>query len=166
MKRIFLILVVAILIYVLGRQVVLLFVPDETRITWLLQEVVDRFNERDNSGCRAHLASDYQHKSPRLDNGRLRALLARLFLKGVHPETHAFRYRADLQTLEEGAVSVGGGNPKTANGRAIVHLSEEQKGKTIVLWEVRLEAELEKAGSGWEIKRTRHETIDGRMPVR
>ena len=91
MKRIFLILVVAIVIYVLGRQVVLLFVSDETRSTWLLQEMIDSFNERDNSGCRAHLASDYLHKSPRLDNDRLRALFASLLLKGVLPETYEFR---------------------------------------------------------------------------
>jgi hypothetical protein len=135
---------------------------DESRIRKLVRSSAAGFNSRDAGDAIAGLAEDFREETSGLDRAQVRLILIDLFLRGRDPGTKRFRYR--LEVPEESVeVTVDPAGARASLGLS-ARLQEGEGESSRLVWEARIEAELEKRKGGWKLKRSRYRTLKGRPP--
>lgn len=139
----------------------LALMSDEARIQALLQDMANGFNRSRAGAAVEGLADDFREETSSADRQTILQVLRVLFLRERDSKTKEFLYRVQLPT-EELKIEVLPDQRK-ANVDLVasffkLHGEEEQ-----LTWEVRINGDLEKGEEGWQIKRCRHETVQGRM---
>ena len=129
-------------------------VSDETRVRWLLQDAVQDFNATSKS-CMTPLADDWRDTTVReLDRATLSRAITALFFRFVDAKSKAFTLHL---TLPEDTLQID-----TEAGTATFELHLDEAGGA--LWHVRVDAQLEQVDGAWRVRRSSHETLQGRRP--
>ncbi len=158
-QRAFLGLVLIAATFFLIRGVVLRFVSDETRLRWIVEEMVAGYNDASLGPCVGPIADDWRHgSSTTLDREVLKGGLLRQFWNERDHRTKAFLYRVEVP---EDTLSI-----EVREGEATLDLEarfERLRGATWEpLWHIRIEAELDQLDGDWKIRRSSHEDLEGR----
>lgn len=163
MKRIPLFLFAAVLLFFGGRALRVAMASDATRIGWLLAEEAAAFDGASLLNLLPHFATDFRDDTTGIDQPRLRAAVAWLW-QNRRDAQGQFACRA---ALPEGAgvVEVDG---DTATARFPLQLLARDAPDTRdaePLWELQVEARLQRRNGAWWLVGSRHETTRGAQPV-
>lgn len=143
------------------RALVRALASDETRIRWRVEEMAEGFDATRMNPILAGLAHDFVDDGSGATKEELRAALAQAFLQRKDPVTKAFPWRVKLREGEPRA-RVAGGEPRTAEFDTELAFEESHGAEWTPCWRVRVHAELIDTDDGWKIRRTRVDTLDGR----
>jgi len=162
MKRVLIALALLLGLWFGGRAIWRASVSDETRIRWVVDEMVEGFNETIMNPILAGLAKDYRDETYNTSRDDLRAAAASVFFTAKDPETRAFPYRITWQAERIDVVAAAGDQPARANATLELTFHLKERGVESVVWRVRAPAVFEEREGEWVIVRTTAETIDGR----
>lgn len=165
MRRLLLALAAALVLFVVGRWVVLALVPETTRIRWRLESMCAGFNETRLAPCLEGVAATWQHEHSRLDRALFADSLRSVFFHEKDPESGRFPLRAEI---EPDSLEIELDDSDATRARALL------TGRFLVLeqaewssaWRARIELELARdAERGWQVVRSEHNDIeaDGRF---
>jgi hypothetical protein len=132
---------------------------DETRIRWMIDAMLEGFNDGRAGSVVDALASDFRDTTSGADRETVRQALVYLVMT-YRDANHDFRLKGEMDVV---AIDVGdeeGG--KTGRAEVIVRFFETSKLSGEPVWEVKVEILLVKPESGWRIRRTTHDTLRGR----
>ncbi len=158
LKRILVVVLVLVVGFLGVRSAIRALASDETKITWLIEDMAEGFNDGRAGTAVGGLAAEWRHEGSRVDRDLLREVLAREVLSartsrsGELPHRVAIPEELLLITVEEDFARV--------ECEAIFDERNEEEWKTV--WCVRIWAELERGEDGWRIVRSRHEDLVGR----
>lgn len=166
MRRLLLALAAALVLFVVGRWLVLALVPETTRIRWRLESMQDGFNETRLAPCLEGLAPLWRHRGGEVDRARFADALRAAFFNEKDPETGRFALRAEIEpdTLE---VELDADDDDKAVARCVGRFLVLERGAWSSAWRARLELELARDDErGWQVVRSEHEDLesDGRFP--
>ncbi len=136
---------------------------DATRIRMLVEECAAAFNDGSRSGCLEGFAEDFVDETSKIDRELLGRALAYLFLKEKHAETGQLRYRIEIDP-KEFPVTVESDGDAAKIPSVAVRFLRLRAGSYEPAWTIDVECELAKIDGRWRIRRTRHDTQDGRRP--
>jgi hypothetical protein len=158
MKRILLAALALAALVLTARYLFLALASDETKITWLIEEMEEGFDEGRAGTATSGLARDWSHGDSSIDRDTLRALLAQEFLTARQSSDRALRYRVEIPetTLE---IEVEG---DSADLRCEAVFESRRGEEWSTVWRVSVEVELRKGEGEWEIHASRHEDLEGR----
>ncbi|MCC6409753.1 MAG: hypothetical protein IT453_21545 [Planctomycetes bacterium] len=162
MRRLFLVLVGALALYVGGRALVHALASHETRIAWVIDDMVDGFNATRMNPILDGLDREFLDDTWGADRETVRAAAAHLFFNAVDGETKRFLYRAEW-TLTSITVSDG----PAPSAQVVLEASFfEKRGESEVLaWKVRVDGDMHLQPEGeWCFARTRTTTLEGEKP--
>ena len=140
------------------RELVLILASDETRITWLVEEMQAGWVDGDVGACTDGIALDWIHAGQTdVDHARL--------VQGLRGKFLRERQERVVRGLE---IPAGGLTIAVDGDRATVlceaRFLQVVDGAPRLVWHARLRAELERRDAGWLIVRSEHEDLDGRRP--
>ena len=140
----------------LGRALYRALASDETKIRWMVQDMVEGYDEGDVGDCIGPFAADWRHEGHEITRELLRGALIQTVLE----RDPATKERVSRVDLDEDAlvVTVDGASAHVA-GEA--RFSRLRRGAWEPVWTMRAEAELEKREEGWKIVRSRHQDVKG-----
>jgi hypothetical protein len=157
MKRILLVLVGAAALIFGGRALYRALASDETRIGWVIDDMVEGFNDTRMKPILAGLDKSFLDDTYGADRELVRAAAAHLFFQALDPETKRFLYRAECTV--EAIVVADGASEATATFEARFF---ERRGEDEELaWRARVEGELLEFEGDWRFVRSRTTTLDG-----
>jgi hypothetical protein len=159
-KRILLVLVALLLLYLGVRAIVHALASDETQIRWVVEDMTDGFNETRMNPIMTGLAQDFREDSRDADKELVRAGLAQLFLQSKDPQTKKFPFRAQVPEPEF-RVHVQSGEPRTAELDLVAQFEQSKGEEWHPTWKAHVHAELVLAPGGWKIRRAHLETLEG-----
>ena len=116
MRRVLFGVLAIVLLYFGVRAIVHFFASDETKIRWVVEDMVDGFNETRMNPVMTGLAQEFVHEDPPVHKDEARAMLAQMFLQDKDPQTKRFPYRVRVPE-EEFRLQVQRGEPRTAGAR-------------------------------------------------
>ncbi|MEX1024441.1 MAG: hypothetical protein WD226_05125 [Planctomycetota bacterium] len=158
MKRFLLVPLAAVAIYFAGRSLVMLFVSDETKIRWIVEEMQESFNDARAGGCLSPVADTWRHEdSAWLDRETLHGALVRTFFTERDRDK---RFLLRVEVPEDNLVIVV--TDDTADVRAAVKFLRREGEAWAVTWYFELEAEFRDGDDGWQIHRTSHRNVEGK----
>lgn len=157
MKQILVILAASVMTFVLGRMLVLAFVSDETKITWLIEEMEEGFNEGDLSECIGPLHDDWRHDDYPVNREYMKGGLFRAFREERDRET--FERTSKVEIVGDGIlVEV---EDDTARIEVEARFSRRRRDAWEETWHIKVFGDLEDGEDGWKIVRTRHDDVKG-----
>lgn len=155
MKRILLVAIAAAILFFGGRALYRALASDETRIGWVIDDMVEGFNHTRMNPILAGLDVSFLDDTYGVDRDTLRAAAAQLFFEAVDPVTKQFLYRAEC-TVEKLVVTDASA---TANLEARFFV---RKGESEALeWRASVEGELREQDGDWRFVRSRTTTVEG-----
>lgn len=165
MRRLLAALAAALVLFLVGRWVVLALVGDETRIRWRLESMVEGFNETRLAPVLEGVAPQWHHDHSRVDRELLAQLLRSVFFNEKDPESGRFPLRAEI---EPESLEVTLDEEREGRARALLtgRFLVLEEGEWSSAWLARLELELEEHDErGWQVVRSEHTDIeaDGRF---
>lgn len=159
MKRVLLLLALALVVVLGVRWVVLALVPDETKIRWVVEEMEEGFNEGSAKRSVSGLAEDWSHE-------HARGMTAELLQRYLFGEFQGMRAQGDHRLdarveVDEDELSIQvDGQEASLDGEAT--FSRLQAGEWVPNWRVRFHARLEDRDDGWLVVRSSSEDLEGR----
>lgn len=165
MRRPLAVLAAALVLFLVGRWVVLALVGDATRIRWRLESMVEGFNETRLAPVLEGVAPEFRHDHSRIDRGMLADLLRSAFFHEKDPQSGRFPLRAEIEqdTLE---VTLDAERPGHATALLTGRFLVLERGEWSSAWRARIELEwLEDDERGWQVVRSEHTDLeaDGRF---
>jgi len=165
MRRLLLALAAALVLFVVGRWVVLALVPQTTRIRWRLESMCEGFNETRLSPCLSGVAPTWRHASGGLDRERLTDALRSIFFHEKDPESGRFPLRAEIEpdSLE---IELDEADDARARAHLIGRFLVLEHGEWSSAWRARIGLELARDPErGWQVVRSEHTDLeaDGRF---
>lgn len=155
--RVLLVLLAVVLGFVALRELVHVFVPDETRIRWMLERMEEGYDEGRVRPCTEPFAPDWVHEGSSVGRGELVRGLQHRFLT---ERTSDGRLRQRVELDWGGMVlDVEGDQARVVT---VVTFEELRRDAWEPRWRARIEAELADGPDGWCIERSRHQTLSGR----
>lgn len=162
-------LILAAIVLVLGGLALRLLVQgmasDETKIRWMLEEMVEGFDEGQAGQSISGLARDWTHEGRPIDRDTIRGyVFGQTMQKG---KGLPFPWDAEVpeETLVIEVAPEGGSATLTAEVRfsELTGATSEEDGTWNERWHLRLEADVQETEDGWRIVSSRHEDIQGVM---
>jgi hypothetical protein len=165
MRRLLLALAAALVLFVVGRWVVLALVPETTRIRWRLEAMCAGFNETRLSPCLSGVAPAWRHAGSGLDRDRLTDALRSVFFHEKDPESGRFPLRAEIEpdSLE---IELDDEDDARARAQLIGRFLVLERGEWSSAWRARIALELARDPErGWQVVRSEHTDLeaDGRF---
>ena len=155
-KKVVLALLALVALYVGVRFVVGLLTPDETKIRRLVANMEDAYNRGDPGDCVEPVARDWRHERYEVD----RQLLFGALLQTAQERDRETRELLTRVTIDEDAATVD-----VQDDRATLELEalfeRRRAGEWRETWRIRVEAELEDEGDGWQVVKSRHQDLRG-----
>ena len=165
MKRVFLGLAAAFVLFLVGRAIVRAVVSDETKIRWMVEDMREGFDETRMDPILVAFAEGFRDVTSGADRQDVRSGLAYLFLTAKDPKTKAFPYRVEVTiarlSIEEG--SDGGRSAECDLEARFLDLRGSSEGEPEVAWEIAIASRWVHGEYGWRIASTTYETKSGRM---
>ncbi|MCE9593981.1 MAG: hypothetical protein K8S98_07305 [Planctomycetes bacterium] len=157
MKRILLAAIGAVVVFVGGRALYRALASDETRIGWVIDDMVEGFNHTRMNPILAGLDASFLDDTYGVDRDTLRAAAAQLFFEAVDPVTKRFLYRVECPV--EKLVVADASASATANleARFFVRNGESEA----PAWRASVEGELREQDGDWRFVRSRTTTVEG-----
>jgi hypothetical protein len=134
---------------------------DEARIRELLETMADGFNRSRTGDCLDGLAEDFREETTGVDKGSIGNFLRLLFLRERDPQTKKFTYRVELPEAEL-KIEVSAKQEGQARVDLVADFFKLAGEDWKLFWKARITADLEEGEDGWQVKRSRHETLEGR----
>jgi hypothetical protein len=156
-KRVFLLVAAAIVLWIGGRALIRALASDETKIRRLVETMADGFDRTRMDPILQGLSKEFVDETSGATRQELREALAYLFFTAKDETTKAFPYRAKV---EVGSVAV---HRPTAECAAEVRFVDLRGGMETPAWEIGVRLDLERGDEGWKIVKSRYETRSGRM---
>jgi hypothetical protein len=162
MKRILLAVAVLAVCFFGGRALIRALASDETKIRWLVEDMVDGFNETRMDPIRDGLDVNFLDETYGADRELVRVALAHLFFQSNDPVTKKFLYFAEHTLGPVTIMKDANGTPHATTDVEIAF--SKRTGETFEpAWKVRVHATLEKRDGGWRFFRTETSTLSGRQ---
>jgi hypothetical protein len=132
-----------------GRWACHALASDETKIRWLVEDMVDGFNDCKNGRVVGALAPDFRDRATGATRDDIHAALAQLFFERIDSRTHEFQLSAEL-VADELSVEVEHSEPARATARVHVLIDERSSdGKRLLYWDAHVTGRLERRDDGW-----------------
>lgn len=160
MKRIFLVLAGALLLFLVGRAIVRALVSDETKIRWTVEDMRDGFDKTRMDPILVAFAEDFRDDTSGADRADVRQALAYLFFSAKDPETKGFPYRVEIEITK---LAIEDSDPPAADCDLDARFLDLRAGAEEPAWEIAIHSRWTRGEYGWRIKSTRYETKSGRM---
>ncbi len=157
MKRILLALAGTAALLVAARSLYRALAPDETKIRWMVERMVEGYNTDDVGDCIGPLAEEWRHEDYHLDRDELRAGLLHASLQDRDTKTKKLDRRVEVDS-ENLAVEVSGSSANLRCQAAFFRRRGEIWNDT---WRIEIEADLQHGEHGWKIVRSRHRDLRG-----
>lgn len=148
-----------------GRWLVHALASDETRIRWVVEDMVDGFNAQRNDRVLAGLAKEFRDETSGATRDDVRQALAYAFFNEVDPKTNRFRLKARMADAPP-VVQVQEGEPPTAKAAVAVDIALLREDREERWWDARVEGELLKRDGEWLWVRTTAVNHDERVAAR
>jgi hypothetical protein len=150
---------VAALILLVGYGLSRAMQSDETRIRNAILDAGAAFNATRLDASIAPFAADYHCETmPELDPQALKYAFA---TQRDSQKRFQLRVRVPEDRLE---VELGDQDPDAAEARFRLEMERRSGAEWTAVWTIDCVAELRRTADGWRIRRSRHETVAGRMP--
>ena len=156
LKRLVLLLLAVVACSFLGRALYRALASDETKIRWMVRDMVEGYDEGDVGDCIGPFAEDWRHEGHEITRELLRGALLQTALER-DPATKQQLSSVDLDE-DSLVVEVDGASARVA---CEARFSRLRRGAWEPAWTLRAEAELEKREEGWKIVRSRHQDVRG-----
>lgn len=161
MQRVLLSLLAVIGLYFGGRALVRAFASDETRIRWVVDRMVEGFNDTRMNPILDGLDETYLDDTYGADRQLLRAAAASVFFQAKDPVTKKFLYRLEWQPSAPLAIEARGDAPKRAQlGLELTFFRRHGETEELA-WSVHVDGTLEKQGGEWRFVRSDTKTKSG-----
>jgi len=154
MKRVLFGILAVVLLWFGVRAIVHLLASDETKIRWLVEDMVDGFNETRMNPIMTGLAQDFVDEHSGRGKDDVRAALAQMFLQDKDPKTKRFPYRVQVPE-QEFSVQVQRAEPRTAALDLVANFDESAGEEWHPVRSAAVHAELLLGPDGWKIRRAR-----------
>ncbi|MCZ6598614.1 MAG: hypothetical protein O7B99_13325 [Planctomycetota bacterium] len=144
------------------RLYVAVFVSDETKIRWVIEDAAEGFNTGDPSDCVADLAKDWRDEKTGLTRRDLQQVLFATFWSDRDPRTKELLWRVEVPedlltiTLDEA-------DENRAEVTCTLRFFRKHGESWKLDWAVAIEAEM-RDDDGWKIARTRRMDVEGSQP--
>ena len=162
MRRLLFIVAGALALYLGGRALVHALASHETRVRWVIDDMVDGFNATRMNPILDGLDRDFLDDTWGADRDTVRAAAAHLFFDAVDPQTKRFLYRAEW---EPQSVVVSGDVSPVATVAFEVRFFELEGESESLAWKVRIEGDMHlDPERDWCFARTRTTTLEGEKP--
>jgi hypothetical protein len=155
-KRLALLLVAVALTSFLGRALYRALASDETKIRWMVADMVRGYDEGDVGDCIGAFAESWRHEGSEITRELLRGALIQTALER-DPATKRQSSRVEIQA-ESLVVTVAGDKARL---ECEARFSRLRHGEWEPTWDLHAEAELEKGEHGWRIVQSRHRDLRG-----
>ena len=166
MNRIILLALALILLSLGARLVFSHFVSEETKIRWLVEDMVEGFNAGKARQSVRGLDSNWSHAERPLDRDMLRGFILGEAMQGGLGSRRAFPWRVELppdslriQVAEDEDSAALEAELLFSHNRS----GTEEPADWELQWHLRLLAELHPTDEGWRILKSRHEDIQGAL---
>jgi hypothetical protein len=163
MKRTLLVLLGIAALYFGGRALRRALVSDETRISWVLDDMCEGFGATRMNPVMAGLAVEYTDEALGADRDLVKLGLAHLFFEQSGGADKRFPYRVEWRS-EAGPRVDASGEEKTAEMELELEIFRREGEAENVVWKAKVDAQLRKRDGEWRFVRTHTTTIDGRIP--
>jgi hypothetical protein len=160
MKKIVLAVLAIAVLFFGGRALLRALVSDETKIGWVVDDMIEGFNETDNDQVREGLDVNFLDEAYGVDRELVRLALAHLFFNAKDPATKKFLYHAE-HTLGPVAITKGESGAKSATTDLEVTFSKRKGDALEPAWKIRVHATLEQKDGRWRFFRTTTSTLSG-----
>lgn len=152
LRKLLVFLAVAPLVLIAGWWLRRALASDETRIRWVVEEMLAGFNAAQLRPIMAGLAPDFVDVTSGVRRAELREVLIASFFQDVDPQTRAFAYQAELADggLELELSEDGEG----AQAQLHVLFSVRRGAQLQPFWDARITGELRELDDGWQWVRT------------
>jgi hypothetical protein len=140
------------------RALIRALASDETKIRWVVEDMVKGFNTTHMSLVLDGLAHDYRDETSGADRELVHAGLAHLFFENVDTETKRFLQRVEIPAGEL-AIEIDG---ERATVDFLAQFFETRGTTETPAWKARGHASLAKTKDGWKIVRSEERTLSGR----
>jgi hypothetical protein len=159
MRRLLLTAVLLAVAFFAGRAVYYAMAGDETKIRRLFAGEAAAFNDCAGLSILESFAPEWHDETLGVSRPELRGGLLWLFQNRRDAPSRRFLYRVELP--DDHPVEVAGDRATaTLPLQLFEGLDEQQR----VVWELRVQAELERRDGDWRVVRSRHETVRGAPP--
>lgn len=157
MKRIFLGLVLAVAALLAVRWAVGALASDETRIRWMVEEMVDGFNEGSAKRATSGFAESWRYREETLRRDDLRGGLLAEFQQQRSRQARRLTLRASVPESSL-AIELAG---DTAQLEFEVHIEKLRGEAWEPKWTMRVRAALERGEDGWRIVAVTKDDLEG-----
>lgn len=163
MKAVLKLVACTVLVLFIGRELVWLFVSDETKIRWTVEKMVDGFNDARLSKAISGLHPNWRVTGMSIDRPLLADGIRSVFFTEKHPETRAFALEAlaledsfEIQLLED-----------EAEVEFVVQIHRLGDGDPVLEWEVAIRGPwVRDEERGWVARESTYESLQGDSPGR
>jgi len=162
MKRLFLIALAAVVLFLVGRMVVRALADDETKIRWIVEEMRDGYNDGGVGDVVGPLHLEWRHRGSGVDRDLVRGGLVREFFQERDPKTKQLTRRVDVD-LDALEIEVTGDEATLGMEAAFSRWRGEQWAE---VWRARIEGDLVRVDGRWRLLRSRHEDLAGSVRAR
>ncbi|MBN1419472.1 MAG: hypothetical protein JXP34_11890 [Planctomycetes bacterium] len=135
-------------------------VSEETRIRRLLHGMERAFNNEKAGPVMDGLADGFREETSGLGKEEIRALLSHSILTMRDPVTQDFIYRVALPK-DDLHISMNAEDPKKAEATVRARFEEVHGENRRLVWDVEIDAALQKGDEGWQVARSRYRTLEG-----
>lgn len=160
MKRVLLALAAALALFFAGRALVRALASDETRIRWVVDDMIEGFNATRMNPILDGLAPDYLDETYGADRALLRAAATSVFFQAKDPATKQFLYRLEWRPRAAIAVDERGG-VKSASVPLELQFFRQRGDAEESAWTIDVDGRMEEREDGWMFVRTETRTTSG-----
>lgn len=148
------------------RLLVSKLVSDETKIRWMLEDMVEGFDEGDSGDTVSGLARTWTHAGRPIDRDMIKGYVFREWMESSRSSSG--QYPWDVEIPEDSLTISVAADGETATIELEAVFSELEGGGDAAAvwkpnWHVRIWGDLENTDDGWRIVKSRHEDIQGVM---
>ncbi len=162
MKRIFLVLLGLLALFLGGRALYRASVAEETKIRWVLDDMCEGFAATRMNPVMAGLAPEYYDEALGADRELLKLGLAHLFFEQRGGEDRRFPYRIEWRS-ETGPRVDESGEEKSAEIELEIEFFRREGDDERSVWKAKVDGQLRKRDGEWRFVRTHTQTVEGRM---
>lgn len=139
-----------------GRALWFALSSDEDQIAWVLDDMVDGFNEARMRPVIGGFARHYTDESSDATREEVRQALAGLFFGEVDPRTKAFLLHVELDTDDLPIELTPGTGGEPARAKLVLHprFTTRKSGTEELYWDASVHVEMAETEDGWQIVRT------------
>jgi len=129
---------------------------DEDQIAWVLDEMVDGFNDTRMRSVLGGFSRDFRDESSGATRAEVHQALASLFMSELDPETKEFLLRVELPTDDLEIDLVEGTGDEPSRAKLVLHprFTTRESGTEELYWDATVHVEMVEGDDGWQLVRT------------